>query len=85
MLTHLLLSSNIFATDETATTVVRTIENTVKEKGELLGKWSDIMHATLYGEDNPHSIPPANSLDLSKLVTGGVITTDTCNTARKIS
>ena len=84
MLTPLLLSSSIYATDETAETVVLAIENTAREKGELLGRWID-MHSTLFGEEDPHSIPPANSLDLSKLATGGVITTDTCNTARKIS
>ena len=37
MLTPLLLSSSIFATDDTAETVVLVIENTVEEKGELLG------------------------------------------------
>ena len=84
MLTPLLLSSSIYATDETAETVVLAIENTVKEKGELLDKWIG-MHCTLFGEDYPHSIPPGTSLHLSKLATGGVITTDTCNTARKIS
>ena len=38
MLTPLLLSSSIYATDETAETVVLAIENTVKEKGKLLGR-----------------------------------------------
>ena len=84
MLTPLLLTSSIYATDETAETVALAIENTANEKGELLDKWSD-MHSTLFGEDEEHSIPPANSLTLSKLGTGGVITTDTCNTARKLS
>ena len=57
MLTPLLLTSSIYATDETAETVALAIENTVKEKGELLDKWSD-MHSTLFGEDEEHSIPP---------------------------
>ena len=43
------------------------------------------MHSTLFGEEDHHSISPANSLDLSKLATDGVIRTDVCNTARKIS
>ena len=43
------------------------------------------MHSTLFGEGDHHIIPPPNSLDLSKLVMRGVITTDTCNKARKIS
>ena len=53
MLTPLLLTSSIYATDETDETVALAIENSIKEKGKLLGKWSD-MHSTLFGEDDTH-------------------------------
>ena len=39
MFTPLLLYSSIFPKDETGETVVLALESTLKEKGELLGKW----------------------------------------------
>ena len=43
------------------------------------------MHCLMFGIHDQHSIPSANSLQLSKFADGGLITTDICNTARKIT
>ena len=84
MFIPLLLSSSIYPEDESTETVVLALANTVKKKGELLSKWA-VMYESMFGVTESHSISPAHSLDLSKLADGGVITTDTCYTARKIS
>ena len=42
------------------------------------------MHQSMFGIDDEHSIPPY-ILKLIKMSKGGLVTTDTCNSARKIS
>ena len=43
------------------------------------------MHQSMFGVDDEHSIPLSTSLNLSKMSKGGLVTTDTCNSAQKIS
>ena len=84
ILTSLLLSSNMYSPNETSEAVVMAIVNTLKEKGELLNKWRET-HRAMFGETDNHNIPSGDSMQMSKLAEGGVITTDTCTTARKVS
>ena len=39
----------------------------------------------MFGPMDNHDIPLADSMNMSKLADGGVITTDTCTPARKVS
>ena len=83
MFTYLLLSSSIYAPNETAEKVVLAIESTLEEKGQFLGKLIDIC-CSWFGITDVHSIPPGNILELSKLAEGETITTDTYNAARRL-
>ena len=50
----------------------------------MLQEWISV-YQLMFGVDDEHSIPPPTSLHLSKMSEGGLVTTDTCNAARKIS
>jgi len=78
----LLISSCILPEDEKSETVCNSIIATLKEKASLLDGWIS-MHEKLFPDDD-HGIPSANAVHLSKL-NWGLITTDTCNSARKLS
>ena len=82
--TPLLLSSSIYPEDESSKTVVRVLVDIIQEKGEMLQGWIS-MHQLMFGIDDEHSIPPSTYLNLSKMFDGGLVTTYTCNSARKIS
>ncbi len=77
----LLISSCIFPEDERSETVSKAIIETLSNKAKLLDQWI-LVHQSMFG--NNHDIPSANEIHLSKL-NRGVITTDTCNSARLIS
>ena len=82
MFTPLLLSSCILAEDDTSETVCQSIINTVKEKGKLLDNWIAV-HEAKVGTD--HDIPTSTQMRLSKLGKGGVVMSDNCNQARKVT
>ena len=82
--TSLLLSCSIYSPNETSEAVVMAIVNTLKDKGDLLDKWREC-HTTMFGLTDNHDIPLADSMRMSKLAEGGVVTTDTCSPARKVS
>ena len=77
----LLISSCIFPEDERSETVSKAIIETLSDKAKLLDQWISV-HQSMFVND--HDIPSANEIHLSKL-NQGVITTDTCNSARLIS
>ena len=54
---------------------------TLKEKASLLDQWI-VVHESMF--DINHDIPSAEAIQLSKLQ-DGIITTDTCNSARLLS
>jgi hypothetical protein len=54
---------------------------TLKEKASLLDQWI-VVHESMFGTN--HDIPSAEAIHLSKLC-DGIITTDTCNSARLLS
>ena len=54
---------------------------TLKEKASLLDQWI-VVHKSMF--DTNHDIPSAEAIHLSKLQ-DGIITTDTCNSARLLS
>ena len=54
---------------------------TLKEKASLLDQWI-VVHESMFGTN--HDIPSAEAIHLSKL-RDGIITTDTCNSARLLS
>ena len=84
MFTPLLLSSSIYPEGDSSKTVVRALVNTIQEKGEMLQGWIS-KHQSMFGVDDAYFILLPTSLDLSKMSEGGLVTTDTCNTTRKIS
>ena len=78
------LSTSIIAEDETAESLSISIMQTFKESGKLLDAWQDVTV-----EMNPAWVdlldmtPKGSDLTLSKLAKQGMITTDTCATARR--
>ena len=79
----LLLSTCIYPEDGRSETVCRTIIDTVKEKDMLLDKRKKF-HEEQFGPDT-HNIPEYLGICLSKMRHGGSMSTDTCNSARKLS
>ena len=77
----MLISSCIFPEDERSETVCKAIIETLSDKAKLLDQWI-LVHQSMFGND--HDIPSATEVHLSKL-NRGIITTDTCNSARRIS
>ena len=71
----------IFPENELSETVSPAIINTIKEKSKLLDQWRDYHHSK-YG--NTHNTPLSDSMGLTKLKGGGVMS-DTCLPARAIS
>lgn len=61
--------------------VCQSIIDTLNEKALLLDQWAEV-HKAMFGAS--HDIPPGELIHLSKL-RDGVITTDTCNSARLLS
>ena len=78
---NVILSSCMFPEDERSETDSKAIIETLSDKAKLLDQWISV-HQSRFGND--HDIPSANEIHLSKL-NQGVITTDTCNSARLIS
>lgn len=78
----LLISSCIYPEDERSETVCQAILDDLKEKATRLDGWI-AMHEKRFGQN--HDIPSSASIDISKLNGGGMINTDTCNGARKLS
>ena len=78
------LSTSIIAEDETSETLSKSIMQTFKESGALLDAWRDVT-IQMYPAwvDLLDMIPKRSDLTLSKLAKQGMITTDTCATARK--
>ncbi len=81
MFRPLLISSCIFPEDERSETVCKSILDTICEKASLLDQWKCV-HENMFGLN--HDIPSPAEMHISKLE-GGVINTDTCNAARRIS
>ena len=79
----LLLSTCIYLEDDSSETLCRTITDTVKEKALLLDKQKKF-HEDRFGMDT-HNIPDYLELCLSKTSHGGSISTNTYNSARKLS
>ena len=82
--TSLLLMCSIYSPNETSEAVVMAIVNALKDKGDLLEKWRK-RHSAMFGLMDNQDIPLANSIRMSKLAEGGVVTTDTCSPAKKVS
>ena len=78
------LSTSIIAEDETSESLSKSIMQTFKESGALLDAWRDVT-VQMYPAwvDLLDMIPKGSNLTLSKLAKQGMITTDTCATARK--
>ncbi len=78
------LSISIIADDETSESLSKSIMQTFKESGALLDAWRDVT-VQMYPArvDLLDMIPKGSDLTLSKLAKQGMITTDTCATARK--
>ena len=76
-----LLSMLIHPKDETSKTVCDALFSKVEQLGMMLNKWR-AKHESMFPGDK-HGIPDWNELTLTKLSNAGVITTVTCNTARK--
>ena len=79
-LVSILLTANIIPENKSPETACDSIMEAVKQKGQLLTKWSN-MHEFLF--EYNHNIPLAEGFTLTNLANCGVITTDTCNAARK--
>ncbi len=78
------LSSGIPAENETAKCLTGSIIRTFKEGGQLLNDWRIVLER-LYPsrQDLLDMIPQSQALTLDKLANDGMVSTDTCNTARK--
>ncbi len=74
----MLLSSCIIPRDEQSETICQAILDELNSKAEYLDHWT-IVHEKMFGPN--HSIPPGSEIHLSK-IEGGLITTNTCNSAR---
>ena len=78
-----LLDTNILPENEESNTILAAIFRTVEMKGILLTRWIE-MHERMF-EAASHDIPLADKLSLVKLGNHGIITTDSCNAARKLN
>ncbi len=78
----ILLTTGIIPENEKSEELCKTILEVIADKGQLLDKWKQV-HEELFGND--HDIPDSSELNVTKLANHGVITTDTCNSARKLS
>ena len=78
----LLISSCIFPEDERSETVCKAIIDTLIDKSKLLDQWMTV-HESMF-PNHQHDIPSGSDIHLSKLQYG-LITTDTCNSARLLS
>jgi hypothetical protein len=78
------LSSGILAENETAKCLTGSIICTFKEGGQLLDDWRIVLKR-LYPsrQDLLDMIPQSQALTSAKLANDGMVSTDTCNTARK--
>ena len=79
----LLLSTCIYPEENRSETLCRTIIDTVKEKALLLDKWKKF-HEDQFGPYT-HNIPDSLELCLTKMRHGGIMITNACNSARKLS
>ena len=77
-----LLDTNILPENEESNTILAAIFRTVEMKGILLTRWIE-MHERMF-EAASHDIPLADKLSLVKLGNHGIITTESCNDARKL-
>ena len=77
------LSTCIYPEDDMSENLCRTIIDTVKEKALLLDKCKKF-HKDQFGPDT-HNITNSLEFCLSNMRHGGSMSTDTCNSARKIS
>ncbi len=78
------LLSSILAENETSECLTGSIIRTFKEGGQLLDDWRIVLER-LYPsrQDLLDMIPQLQALILAKLANDGMVSTDTCNTARK--
>jgi hypothetical protein len=78
------LLSGILAENENAECLTGSIIRTFKESGQLLDDWRIVLKR-LYPscQDLLDMIPQLQALTLAKLANDGMVSTDTCNTARK--
>jgi hypothetical protein len=78
------LSSGILAENETAECLPGSIVHTFKEGGNLLEGWRKVLTRLFpHLNDLINMIPESNQLSLTKLAKDGMVSTDTCSTARK--
>jgi hypothetical protein len=78
------LSSGILVENKTAECLTGSIVRTFKEGGKLLEGWRRILKRLHpHCQDLINMIPQSNELTLTKLAKDGMVSTDTCNTARK--
>ena len=77
----MLISSCIFPENDKSEILCQSILDTLKEKASLLKQWIAV-HESMYG--NNYDIPSNKSIHLSK-IRDGIVTTDTCNSARALS
>jgi hypothetical protein len=77
------LLSGILVENETAECLTGSIVQTFKEGGKLFEGWRTVL-SQLYPhcQDLINMIPQSNELILTKLTKDGMVSTDTCNTAR---
>ena len=78
-----LLSTTILSENGKAETVCNSIVATFEAKAHLLTDWKEIHERMFPGDE--HNIPNARDISITKLHNGGVVTTDTCNSARSLA
>jgi hypothetical protein len=78
----LILSTSTILKDELSETQCNSIVTTIEECGRMLARWAEVTEE-MY-PDFQHDIPDKSEMSISKLAKGGLLTSDTCNTARKI-
>ena len=78
-----LLTASIIAENSKSTTIANAIITAIREKSHLLTGWQSECKKMF--PEYEHTIPNAAKISISKLHNGGVVTTDTCNAARKVA
>ena len=77
----LILSSSMILEDETSEKQVAAVAAMIRCGGRRLQRWAEVIKQQF--PDYVHDIPPPSAMNIGKLGSGGAITSDTCNGARK--
>ena len=79
----LIVSSTIILKGESSEEQAQAIVDMIKRGAKRLERWANKVE--LIYSDYKHDIPSPNEMNIHKLSSGGAITSDTCNAARKTS